>query len=364
MSELYHHGIKGMKWGVRRFQYKNGRLTNVGKKRYSDDSVSQKPKTKKSNPGDSDMSDEEAEAARRAKIKRNLKVGAAIVGTGLAVYGGYKLSQVYTGSKQSVDPTTGFRLLDKDMSTQEHLNKINPGRIRLFSKTSKNKEIINGSSSNCMLCTTAYELRKRGYDVHAGYSETGYTPENLFTKIYKNYKGTTNTFLSTDDIINDPKNRNPETAAKLFNKLSETILKEGGSGSRGNVMVYWKNGLGGHSMIWENQDGKIKFMDGQTGREYTNFTRDILSHVRVDAPMSILRTDNLELNIPGLKEHINKDTVLKTYVDHGAEIVTNIATDERVIIATSAAGVAGYRGYNTIVNKRKQKEEVKNERRS
>lgn len=32
--ELYHHGIKGMKWGIRRFQNKNGRLTDAGKKRY------------------------------------------------------------------------------------------------------------------------------------------------------------------------------------------------------------------------------------------------------------------------------------------------------------------------------------------
>lgn len=30
---LSHHGIKGMKWGVRRYQNKDGRLTNEGRKR-------------------------------------------------------------------------------------------------------------------------------------------------------------------------------------------------------------------------------------------------------------------------------------------------------------------------------------------
>ena len=34
-SELYHHGIKGMKWGVRRYQNEDGSLTNAGKKRYT-----------------------------------------------------------------------------------------------------------------------------------------------------------------------------------------------------------------------------------------------------------------------------------------------------------------------------------------
>ena len=35
-NELYHHGIKGQKWGVRRFQNPDGSVTAKGAKRYYD----------------------------------------------------------------------------------------------------------------------------------------------------------------------------------------------------------------------------------------------------------------------------------------------------------------------------------------
>ena len=38
-DELKHYGVKGMKWGVRRFQNSDGSLTADGKKRYSGDNL-------------------------------------------------------------------------------------------------------------------------------------------------------------------------------------------------------------------------------------------------------------------------------------------------------------------------------------
>lgn len=61
-NELYHHGIKGMKWGVRRFQNEDGSLTSAGERRYG---LGDKIKGKFS-----DMKAKSAEnKARRERVK-------------------------------------------------------------------------------------------------------------------------------------------------------------------------------------------------------------------------------------------------------------------------------------------------------
>lgn len=39
MTVFYHYGVKGMKWGVRRYQNKDGSLTNLGKSRKGMDDI-------------------------------------------------------------------------------------------------------------------------------------------------------------------------------------------------------------------------------------------------------------------------------------------------------------------------------------
>ena len=44
-NELYHYGVKGQKWGIRRYQNEDGSLTEEGKKRYNSVFVSGSSKT-------------------------------------------------------------------------------------------------------------------------------------------------------------------------------------------------------------------------------------------------------------------------------------------------------------------------------
>ena len=71
-NTIYHFGIKGMKWGIRRYQNKDGTLTNAGKARLKNNGVKEKRKTDSKNRrilSETDLK----KKIERLKLERQLK---------------------------------------------------------------------------------------------------------------------------------------------------------------------------------------------------------------------------------------------------------------------------------------------------
>lgn len=91
-SYLQHHGIKGMRWGVRRFENEDGTLTPAGKRRYADDSSGpkkskhrQKLEAKYREKGMTEK-DAEAAAAKRIRIEKVIGVTAGLTVAAASAY--------------------------------------------------------------------------------------------------------------------------------------------------------------------------------------------------------------------------------------------------------------------------------------
>lgn len=69
-NELYHHGIKGMHWGKRRFQNKDGSLTAEGERRYGTPGASGRKKTYSENTGSMKVDKSKSAYAKRRPISR------------------------------------------------------------------------------------------------------------------------------------------------------------------------------------------------------------------------------------------------------------------------------------------------------
>lgn len=99
-KELYHWGIKGQKWGVRRYQNEDGTLTESGRARYNSDLTEKDPK--KMTDEDLRKSSQRIQAEQNYKMLRSKeKTGSQISKTALttAIAVGASVASTYAASR-------------------------------------------------------------------------------------------------------------------------------------------------------------------------------------------------------------------------------------------------------------------------
>lgn len=153
------------------------------------------------------------------------------------------------------DKKSNLPLKNKDTTPDEDLKVVNPG----WDKTSREANYMN-----CAMCTLAYELRRRGYDVIARQNPSRKDLTYVATFWYK--------FLSENKKVKKSKSYSmyESDSKKEFVKDITDILKYSNNGDRGFVRVGLtdKNDKSkfGHIMNYEIIDNEFRIMDSQSGK--------------------------------------------------------------------------------------------------
>ena len=358
MSEYYlaHHGILGMKWGVRRYQNADGSYTALGRARYFNKYGGLTDKGK-IHYGVSNKEAKEYNQYKRnktesnssiEKIQRKIEIGddatkkaLAIVGgvavAGLAAYAGYKAYEYF--GKGGVS------------EMKRAAASINYGMF--------GRKYLEGRNTNCAYCSIAYDLKRRGIDVKAGHNTDGGMTLNSISEIYgKTYEDFKQLELNSGN-----------------SNIIDVLSKEP-NGSRGVFVMQTGYGIfgAGHAVAYEVMDGKAHIIDCQTNKMYNNnataagLVNMFSGSLDASASCKILRTDNIDTNsvLNNAKNNnivVDKETKLHESLDL-EEAPKNLYND--AVGALSGIGIASL-SYNAIRGKviqNAEKEKKNDSRRS
>ncbi len=309
-DHLEHHGIKGQKWGIRRFQNYDG--TRIGA-------------AKKDERTHEDMDHSESHSGR-GEAWGSLALGILATAGGVAItpmmpaHGlylsalgvattGISVAAIISGevgehkakkavkkleeerAEEPVDQKTGLHKYKKgeEPPLEDRMARVNP----------EYKNWDSNTKNNCQLCTVAMELQSRGFDVSANKASEGYYSEDLarwfkgakVETIDGSYAPEMSMFAAMTGIGMDS-----ESQKKLIANTREKILGQG-EGASGSLNVNWDRAMCGHAMYYKVENGDIIVYDAQSNKKKT--LESLTSKIEA---VDVVRLDNKSINAENIKE--------------------------------------------------------------
>jgi hypothetical protein len=332
---LAHYGVKGMRWGIRKeeetsdqkaasfkpglgrtylIEYHTAQVKAQQKRidyvkahpskwsyvqRQNEKEIKQREKIRDQHVKDI----EKLKQGKLTDFQKKALIGAGITAAVLITVGAYKLhderARRYIQEGDKIISPIKFkrndalaRTMTSDQIMHEVVPQINPGHGY-------------GRKINCLRCTFAYELRRRGFDVEATSTSKG-GPEQVSYEVAKALSGAfrkkvTDSPLGEHVILPNlssvGKVKSPEDQVKYGRAVASSIfesLSKHDPGARGDLSMSWLLG-GAHSIAWEKVGSSVHIFDTQNGKHFKT-AEEFIEYAKNISEVAYTRLDDVDLD--------------------------------------------------------------------